>query len=48
MYPAQQSNDFEESKQSAMSMDILAEFAREQQLAEEREDLEEDILRDFE
>lgn len=31
-----------------MSVDILAEFAREQQLAEEREDLEEDILRDFE
>ena len=30
------------------SQDILAEFANEQKLAEEREDLENDILRDFE
>ena len=38
----------EESKASSISNDILEEFAREQRLAEEREDLEEDILRDFE
>jgi len=33
---------------SASSVDVLEEFAREQRLAEERDDLEEDILRDFE
>ena len=38
----------EESKASSIPNDILEEFAREQRLAEEREDLEEDILRDFE
>ena len=40
----------EESKMSSLNnnADILGEFAREQQLAEEREDLENDILRDFE
>ena len=40
----------EESKESSFNNhgDVLEEFAREQQLAEEREDLENDILRDFE
>ena len=38
----------EESKASSIPNDILEEFAREQRLAEEREDFEEDILRDFE
>ena len=33
---------------TAASVDILEEFAKEQRLAEEREDLENDILQDFE